>query len=998
MPALLSVFVSIAAAQSPDYLHFESGPVRPVALSPDGDTLFVTNVTDGHLEVYDVVDTGLVWRGSVPVGLEPVTVAARTDDEVWVVNHVSDSISVVDVPRLAVTRTLLVGDEPRDLVFAAGRAFVTTAHRGQHRVHPSIAGVPGAGDPELTTPGVGRADVWVFDATNPGPGPGGRPLRIVELFGDTPRPLAVSPDGGTVYVGIHHSGNQTTTVPEGAVCNGFDADATCFVGGEAMPGGNPGPSTNVDGEPAPEVGLIVKYDAASDAWLDELGRDWSPAVRFDLPDYDVFSLDATTLTENAAPVSGVGTTLFGIAVNPVSGALYVTNTEARNEVRFEGPGSFGGTTVQGRLALARVTVIDGGAATPVHLNPHIDYEALPAPPGTADHSLATPLQAVVSADGSTLYVAAFGSRRIGVVATADLVAGTYDPTTASAGHLELSGDGPAGIALDDNEDRLFVYTRLDHAVAVLDLATGLEIDKHALHTPEPTDVQAGRQLLYDARTFSSNGEASCAACHVFGDLDHLAWDLGDPDAPVTTGTIPVKLGVAAGGDINGTGNVNDFHPMKGPMTTQTLRGLQFHGAQHWRGDRSVGFYGSDPFDEALSFRNFIVAFEGLLGMDGLPSDAEMNAFTLWAESLAMPPNPVRALDNGLTAEQQQALDFYQSPTRISDGVMLQGLGFTCDGCHALDPAQGVYGTDRQQSFENEPQIMKIAQLRNLYTKVGMFGMIDVPFTNAGDNAHQGDQIRGFGFLHDGSTDTLFRFFNAVVFNANGPNIGFQSQAERRAMEQLMLAFDADVAPIVGQQVTLSRSDDLATIARVDELVAAAERPFVSRLLGGTVTDCDLIAKVPQGGRVRGFAYAGGVFTPDDGEAALSRDALVALADTAPVTFTAVLPGTGRRLGIDRDGDDVLDGLDPCPTVADVTGDCEPPEPVDPPEDTGTAPVPTGSTGDTGAPPTDDPEPEPLPVMAPADECGCASGRGSAPALAVALLLLIGLRRRGSGLA
>lgn len=56
-----------------------------------------------------------------------------------------------------VVRTLLVGDEPRDIVFAGpgrNRAFVTTAHRGQN--------VPD--DPQLQTPGVGRADVWVFDA------------------------------------------------------------------------------------------------------------------------------------------------------------------------------------------------------------------------------------------------------------------------------------------------------------------------------------------------------------------------------------------------------------------------------------------------------------------------------------------------------------------------------------------------------------------------------------------------------------------------------------------------------------------------------------------------------------------------------------------------------------------------------------------------------------------------------------------------------------------
>src|SRR5688500_14425607 len=31
------------------FIHFESGPVRPIALSPDGTKLFVTNIPDGRL-------------------------------------------------------------------------------------------------------------------------------------------------------------------------------------------------------------------------------------------------------------------------------------------------------------------------------------------------------------------------------------------------------------------------------------------------------------------------------------------------------------------------------------------------------------------------------------------------------------------------------------------------------------------------------------------------------------------------------------------------------------------------------------------------------------------------------------------------------------------------------------------------------------------------------------------------------------------------------------
>src|SRR5438874_5138600 len=181
------VLVAVPAARAASFVEFESGQVRPLALSPDRSRLFAVNTPDDRLEIFAVDGIGnLTHTGSVAVGLEPVAVAARTNGEVWVVNHLSDSVSVIDVssnpPR--VVRTLLVGDEPRDIVFAGtggNRAFVTTAHRGQNTaLQPTI-------HTELTTPGIGRADVWVFDATNLGGTLGGTPVTIVTLFGVTPR-------------------------------------------------------------------------------------------------------------------------------------------------------------------------------------------------------------------------------------------------------------------------------------------------------------------------------------------------------------------------------------------------------------------------------------------------------------------------------------------------------------------------------------------------------------------------------------------------------------------------------------------------------------------------------------------------------------------------------------------------------------------------------------------------------------------------------------------
>ncbi|MFZ1862598.1 MAG: hypothetical protein WAU39_00130 [Polyangiales bacterium] len=930
----------LATHAQPSFIEFETGPVRPLAIQ--GALLAAVNTPDGRLETFSVLPNGIRRRASIAVGLEPCAVAVRAGGtEAWVVNHLSDSVSVVDLPSGTVTRTLLVGDEPRDIVITdpdgpgplGERVFITTAHRGQHRTDPSISGVPGAGDPQLTTPSVPRADVWVFDADNPGNAVGGVPLKIVELFGDTPRALAVSADGTSVYAAIFHSGNMTSVVNEGRVCDGFgtspcNGDGIRSPNGLSsgrLPGGNPGPSTNFVGDPAPEVGLIVKFDEASGQWRDVLDRNWSNGIRFFLPDLDVFEIDATSLNESAS-FAHVGTINFNMAVNPTNGAVYVSNTDAQNLTRFEGPGNFGGSTVQGNLHHARITVLQGSTVSPVHLNSHINYAVTPAPPGVKDHSLATPLDMVVSSDGSTLYVAAFGSSKVGVISTSELENGTFDPTVASAGYLRVSGGGPSGLALDEASGKLYVLTRFDNSISVVDLGTGAEINHYPLHNPEPESVLAGRPMLYDAFNTSSNGEASCSSCHVFGDFDSLAWDLGNPDDVVTKNTLPINFGdvlqffpVDTSG-INGTGNVDDFHPMKGPMTTQTLRGLSNGGAMHWRGDRSNGFFGVDAFDAVTSFNNFIVAFPGLVGGDTPPTDpalqTAMGQFTSFALQITMPPNPIRALDNSLNASQQAGMDFFDGSTgQLADGADAQG--FFCQGCHAHNPGQGFFGGGTIASFEAEPQIFKIPHFRNLYQKVGMFGMPNVDFNLPGDGSHMGDQVRGFGFLHDGATDTLFRFFTAQVFRNPGllfneADVGFNGgDPQRRDVEAALLAFDSDLAPIVGQQVTIDDTNFADVASRLALLEQRAGATFVSKVLGGVTTECDLVARgwSPNGPRGALYDPSTGTYVTDwASEAPISAANMRTLAQVPgqATTFTCVPPGSGVRIALDRDEDGVFD--------------------------------------------------------------------------------------------
>src|SRR5436190_16528647 len=117
---LLVCALCVVRSASAGFTEFESGPVRPIALSPDGQRLYAVNTPDDRLEIFDVGAGGLTHVGSVTVGLEPVAVAVRTNAEVWVVNHLSDSVSVVDVASnpARVVRTVLTCDEPRDIVFA----------------------------------------------------------------------------------------------------------------------------------------------------------------------------------------------------------------------------------------------------------------------------------------------------------------------------------------------------------------------------------------------------------------------------------------------------------------------------------------------------------------------------------------------------------------------------------------------------------------------------------------------------------------------------------------------------------------------------------------------------------------------------------------------------------------------------------------------------------------------------------------------------------------
>ena len=160
-------------------INFESPHVHPIDITPNGNTLVSVNTAAHTLEVWNINGSSISSVASIPVGLDPVSVRARNNNEVWVVNHISDSVSIVDLNSETVIQTLKTQNEPSDIVFAgSNRAFVSVSEANS---------------------------INVFNLNNLNADP-----TVIRIAGEEPRSLGVSSDGNTVYAGIYESGNGTT--------------------------------------------------------------------------------------------------------------------------------------------------------------------------------------------------------------------------------------------------------------------------------------------------------------------------------------------------------------------------------------------------------------------------------------------------------------------------------------------------------------------------------------------------------------------------------------------------------------------------------------------------------------------------------------------------------------------------------------------------------------------------------------------------------------------
>lgn len=801
---LLALAAGSATAQN-RVVDWESAQVHPLELTPDGSRLLAVNTADQRLEVFSVAaaDGSLTPLASIPVGIEPVSVRARGNGEAWVVNALSDNISVVDLATLRVIRTVDVGDEPGDVVFAGNpqRAFVSIAEANQ----------------------VKRYDPADLAATP----------TVVALQGRRPRALAQSADGSQVYVAFFESGNATSVVDIPTVSNPAGPYA----------GQNPPPNSGNAFDPpqlpangtAPRVAQIVRRNAAGQ-WLDGNNRNWTNLVGWNVLDHDIAVIATGNLAVNYA--DRLMTTVMALGVKP-DGRVAAVGTEALNQLRFEPKAQ----SIFLRVQIGSFDPANLAQTQVADLNPHLDYSVRSVPQAVREQSLGDPRGIVWHPADGRAFVSGMGSNNVIVT----------DASGARSARIVV-GQGPTGLAMNASGSRLYVLNRFDATISRIDTATQGELGRTAFFDPTPEAIRQGRPLLYSTHTNSGLGQIACASCHVDAKSDFLAWDLGNPQGTLTAVTLPCLPNQSCG----------TWHPMKGPMLTQSLQGIVNAGAMHWRGDRE-------------NVSAFSPAFVGLQGRDSEPSAADMSKLENFLALVAYPPNPNHAADGSLPASlavtggngnPATGRNIFQNQPTLGGGP--------CTVCHQLP--LGTRNIVDNPQLPLAPQPMKPVQLRGLWDKLGW-------------SKTSQTNLRGFGFNSDSEFDSLGALLQAG-FNFGPPQTAAQA---RRDVEAFLLTFDTETFATVGKQITFNGANnaDAALITRLNTYLAQADAGSVA-----------LVAHSAS----RGYVYATQAVMLSDRENSPTTPTALRTAATAaePVTFTVVPSGAQYRMGVDRDGDGYFD--------------------------------------------------------------------------------------------
>ena len=445
---------------------------RPIVLG--GDYVYVANTPSDTVDVIHAKTREVVKR--IPVGIDPVGLAIRPDGkELWVTNHISDSVSVIDTDAKKTTFHHVVGtvqdfdqttkatrfDEPVGIAFANNsKAYVSLSSENQIAV--------------------------INVATR-------KVIKRLTINAQDPRAIVVR--DGHLYVAPFESNNQTQ-----------------------LSGGTP-----------PLDGKLKTFDAWEHSIRHNnvlsIGHVVDIVRHPDVPDRDLYVFD-TENEELVEVVSNLGTLLYGLTVDS-KGRVYIAQADARNDVNGKsGTEKHGLKQLENRAFLNQVTRVEFGDHGTV--SQRLELEPLLPEQPTVQTALATPFAIQISDDDATIVATAASSDK---VFTMDAKSGEV------LGRVKV-GAVPRGIALNSAGDgkakSAWVLNAVENTVSVIDLrdvAKPVMLETVILDDPTDPVVKKGR-MMFNTAAASTTGTFSCASCHPDGHTDQLLWVL---NTPIVTG-------------------------------------------------------------------------------------------------------------------------------------------------------------------------------------------------------------------------------------------------------------------------------------------------------------------------------------------------------------------------------------------------------------------------------------------------------------------------------
>lgn len=601
------------------YPSFMSPHTSPIAES-DG-FVYVVNTPSDTVDVIDTESKEVVDR--IPVGIDPVSMAVRPDGkELWVSNHISDSISVIDIDSISPTFRLITDtiqdidektkatkfDEPVGIAFAGNKkAYVALSSENQ---------------------------IAVVDVNSR------KITKKIFIPAQDPRAIVVRDD--KLYV-IPFESNNKTQLSGG---NKIDGDLVTFNAWEHSIRVNNVLSIG-------HVVDIVKH----------------PRV----PDRDLFIFDTET-DELVESVDTLGTLLYGLTVGS-EGQVYIAQTDARNDVNGRsGSKKHSLAEMENRAFLNQITEYNPNVKEG-NQKRFLNLEPLPPNHPSTEDTYATPFAIQISNDDSSLFVTAAGSDKLfSVDAASGVVMGSV-----------RVGAVPRGIALVHNDAgkaiESWVFNAVENSVSLVDVSTSSQpklVVTIALEDPTHPSVKRGR-IAFNTASASTTHTFSCASCHPDGHTDQLLWVL---KTPVVTGgnqimprsTMPIRGlrntepyhwdGIP--GDPYGGNNSANIHGSDDPNSsaddpTTSTRHLIDGGLASTMalvGDKTIN-------DE---------------GKSGLLSAAQRDDMAKFLLSVPFPPAQRRSYTNELSDEAKRGFDLFHIK---GDNDPKQSNPNICGNCHRM---------------------------------------------------------------------------------------------------------------------------------------------------------------------------------------------------------------------------------------------------------------------------------------------------------------------------